>query len=134
VAFSGGRGVTVNVKVVGVVVTPRGLAVTSTWNEPFGVVKVVEMTNTLEAPTKEGVTDDGSNEHEAPGGREEATQNKATASALPLVNAAVTTLLTDPPRCTVILPEFDSEKSNREGAAIMILTTIPGDVSVQKYA
>jgi len=55
------------------------------------------------------------NEQEALTGREEATQDKATASAVPSVKVAVTVLLPELPCWTLILPEFDNEKSNEGG-------------------
>ncbi len=75
VLTTGGGGITVRVKVVEVAEVPSGLPVALTWNAPVGVAEVVEMVSTLEPV---GVTEGGSNEHEAPEGRVEAAQDNAT--------------------------------------------------------
>ena len=118
-------------KVVGVVVAPGGLADTSTWYEPVGVEEMVLTVSWLVAPTKEGVTDDGLNEHDTPAGRVEGAQDKATAGTVPLVKVAVTVLLPELPCCTLIPPEFDSEKSYG-GIEMSTFTTTAGIENVPK--
>lgn len=122
---------TAKVKVVGVVVAPKGLPVISTWYEPVGVEEMVLTVSWLVTPTKEGVTDDGLNEHDAPAGREEGAQDKATAGTVPLVKVAVTVLLPELPCWALISPEFDSEKSYG-GIEMSTFTTTAGIENVPK--
>ena len=105
VVMCGEGGVTVNAKVVGVVLAPIGLPVTLTWNEPVGVEKDVETVSTLEPV---GVTEDGLNEQEAPAGRP-LVQAKLTDCEAPPIKDAVIVSLPEPPCWTLIPPEFDSE-------------------------
>jgi hypothetical protein len=77
------------------------------------------------------VTEDGLNEHDALAGREDETQNRATAGAAPLVKVAVTVLLAELPCWTLIPPEFDKEKSY-SGTATSTFTTTAGIVQSPK--
>ena len=97
---------TVKVKVAGVIVAPNGLPVTCTWYVPVGVEEVVLTVDVMEAV---GVTVAGLNEHEAPVGSVDVTQDKVTDCDVPPVNVAVTVFLPELACCTVMPPELDSE-------------------------
>ena len=101
-----GLGPTVSVKVVGVVVLPRGLPLTCTTYEPVGVEEVEERIRVLDPV---GVMFSGLNEQEASVGRLDLTQDNVMEVDVPFFNVAVTVFVPDSPCCKVTPPEFDNE-------------------------
>ncbi len=81
-----------------------GLPVTRTWNEPVGVPEAVDTVSILEPV---GVTEGGLNPHEVPEGSVEGSQDKTTASGVPLFKVAKIVLVPELPGGTVMPPEFD---------------------------